>query len=190
MLAASLGPVSGAHLNPAVTLGLAINRRFSWTHAPGYVIAQFGGAVAAAAATWALYGNQARTQASLAATYPAAGVSPARVFAAEAIVTFILVLVITSVTTDSKVPRAAAAVAIGSALAAAILISGPISGAGVNPARALGPMILTGRFTDWWAYLTAPVIGGTLAVTTYQRLLRKSSTPEVTNAAAEDSAPT
>jgi glycerol uptake facilitator-like aquaporin len=83
-----------------------------------------------------------------------------------------------------------AAVAIGSALAAAILISGPISGAGVNPARALGPMILTGRFTDWWAYLTAPVIGGTLAVTTYQRLLRKCSTPEVTNSAAEGPAPT
>ena len=190
VLAASLGPVSGAHLNPAVTLGLAINRRFPWTYTPGYVIAQFAGAIAAAAATWALYGNQARTQASLAATYPAAGVSPARVFAAEAIVTFILVLVITSVTTDGRIPRAVAAVAIGSALAAAILISGPISGAGVNPARALGPMILTGRFTDWWAYLTAPVIGGTLAVTTHQRLLRKSSTPEVTNSAAEGSAPT
>ena len=78
-------------------------RRFPWTNAPGYVIAQFAGATAAAA-TWALRGNQARTQASLAATYPAAGVAPARVFAAEAIVTFILVLVITSVTTDSQIP--------------------------------------------------------------------------------------
>jgi len=60
------------------------------------------------------------------------------------------VLVIISVTTDSKIPPAAAAVAIGSALAAAILISGPVSGAAVDPARALGPMILTGRFTDRW----------------------------------------
>ena len=76
--------------------------------------------------------------------------APARVFGAEAIVTFILVLVITSVTTDSKIPPAATAVAIGSALAAVILISGPVSGAAVDPARALGPMILTGRFTDRW----------------------------------------
>ncbi len=73
-----------------------------------------------------------------------------RVFAAEAVVTFVPVLVITAVTTDNKVPRGAAAVAIGAALAAAILISGPISGAGVNPARAIGPMILTGPFTGWW----------------------------------------
>jgi len=73
-----------------------------------------------------------------------------RVFASEAVVTFVPVLVITAVTTDNKVPRAAAAVAIGAALAAAILISGPISGAGVNPARAIGPMILTGPFTGWW----------------------------------------
>jgi MIP family channel proteins len=177
VLAASLGHVSGAHLNPAVTLGLAINRRFPWTYALGYLIAQFAGAISAAAVTWGLYGQQARAQANLGATYPAAGVGLGRVFAAEAIVTFVLVLVIISVATDSRVPRAVAALVIGSALAAAILISGPISGAGVNPARAIGPMILTGRFTGWWAYLTAPVIGGALAVAVYERFLRKGSTP-------------
>jgi MIP family channel proteins len=190
VLTASLGHVSGAHLNPAVTLGLAVNRRFPWTYAPTYVIAQFAGAISAAAVTWALYGKQARSLAGLGATYPAAGASPARVFAAEAVVTFVLVLVIISVTTGSRVPRAMAAMAIGSALAVAILISGPISGAGVNPARAIGPMILNGRFTDWWAYLAAPVIGGTLAVTTYEHLLRKGSTPKVARSATEVSEPT
>jgi glycerol uptake facilitator-like aquaporin len=81
--------------------------------------------------------------------------------------------------------------AIGSALAVAILISGPISGAGVNPARAIGPMILNGRFTDWWAYLTAPVTGGVLAVATYEHLLRKAGTPKTTRpAATEISEPT
>ena len=113
----------------------------------------------------------------------------ARVFAAEAIVTFILVLVITAVTTDRRVPGAVAAAAIGSALAAAIFISGPISGAGVNPARALGPMILNGRFTDWGAYLTAPVIGSALAVVTYQRLLLKASTPQAAEPPADRSQP-
>jgi MIP family channel proteins len=177
VLAASLGHISGAHLNPAVTLGLAASRRFPWAYVPAYTAAQFTGAIGAAAVTWALYGQQARTMASLGATYPAAEVSAARVCAAEGVVSFVLVLVIISVATDSRVPRGVAALAIGAALAAAIVISGPVSGAGVNPARAIGPMILTGRFTDWWAYLTAPLIGGTLAVTLYDRILRPGSTP-------------
>jgi MIP family channel proteins len=185
VLAASLGHLSGAHLNPAVTLGLAVNRRFPWAYTPAYVLAQFAGAISAAAVTWGLYGRQARAQAYLGATYPAAGVSLGRVFAAEAVVTFVLVLVIISVATDSRVSRGVAAMAIGAALAAAILISGPISGAGVNPARAIGPMILTGRFTGWWAYLTAPLAGGALAVTTYERLLRKGSAPSISTPASD-----
>jgi MIP family channel proteins len=172
-LVASLGPVSGAHLNPAVTLGLACNRRFPWARVPAYLAAQFAGAIAAAAITWALYGSQARTRAGLGASSPATGVSVGRVLAAEAIVTFLLVLVITAVAVDSRLPVGAAAVAIGAALAAAILIAGPVSGAGVNPARAIGPMILTGRFTDWWAYLTAPVAAGIVAVLVYGQLLPK-----------------
>lgn len=174
---ASIGHISGAHLNPAVTLGLAVNRRFPWAYAPGYVIAQFAGAIAAAAVTWGLYGNQARTAAALGATVPAAGVSAGRVLAAEAVVTFVLVLVAVAVATDTRVPRGIAAMAIGAALAVAIVISGPVSGAGVNPARALGPMILAGQFPDWWAYLAAPVAGGVVAVALYDRFLRAGSTP-------------
>jgi glycerol uptake facilitator-like aquaporin len=68
---------------------------------------------------------------------------------AEGVVTFVLVLVIIAVATDGRVPPGVAAVAIGAALATAIVISGPVSGAGVNPARAIGPMILAGPFTDW-----------------------------------------
>jgi MIP family channel proteins len=173
---AALGPVSGAHLNPAVTLGLAISRRFPWVHVPGYVLAQFAGAVAAAAVTWGLYGDQARSIANLGATVPAAGVSAGRVLAAEAVVTFVLVLVVVAVATDTRVPRGVAAVAIGAALAVAIVVSGPVSGAGVNPARAIGPVILAGQFTDWWAYLVAPVAGGVAAVALYDRFLRAGHT--------------
>jgi len=157
---ASVGHISGAHFNPAVTFGLAVNRCFPWAYAPSYVLAQFAGATAAAAATWGLYGNQARSIAHLGATAPAAGVSAGRVLAAEAVVTFVLVLVVVAVATDSRVPRGIAAMAIGAALAVAIVISGPVSGAGVNPARAIGPMILAGQFTDWLAYLAAPLAGG------------------------------
>jgi MIP family channel proteins len=174
---ASVGHISGAHLNPAVTLGLAVNRHFPWACAPGYVIAQFAGAIAAAAVAWGLYGNQARSIARLGATVPAAGVSAGRVFAAEAVVTFVLALVVVAVATDSRVPRGIAAMAIGAALAVAIVIAGPVSGAGVNPARAIGPMILAGQFSDWWAYLAAPLAGGAIAVALYDRFLRAGSTP-------------
>jgi MIP family channel proteins len=180
-MVASLGPVSGAHLNPAVTVALACNRRFPWARVPAYAAAQFAGAVAAAAMTWALYGAAARTRAGLGATYPATGVGVGRVLAAEAIVTFLLILVITAVAVDSRLPAGAAAIAIGSALAAAILISGPVSGAGVNPARAIGPMILAGRFTDWWAYLIAPLAAGVLAVLLYEQVLARGQRQPVHN---------
>jgi MIP family channel proteins len=176
-LAAGLGHVSGAHLNPAVTLGLAVNRHFPWTYVPAYVFAQFVGAIAAAAVTWGLFGTPAKVRAGLGATYPAAGLGAGRVFAAEAVVTFVLVLVIVSVVTDNRVHRAVAAGAIGAALAIGILISGPLTGGGVNPARAIGPMIVNGRFTDWWAYLVAPIVGGALAVAVYDIFLRPSTPP-------------
>jgi MIP family channel proteins len=174
---AGLGHISGAHLNPAVTLGLAASRQFPWAYVPGYVIAQVAGATAAAAVTWGLYGNQARSIAHLGATAPAAGVSAGRVLAAEAVVTFVLVLVVVAVATDTRVPRGIAAIAIGAALAVAIVISGPVSGAGVNPARAIGPMILAGQFSDWWAYLAAPLVGGAIAVALYDKFLRAGNTP-------------
>jgi MIP family channel proteins len=174
---AGLGHLSGAHLNPAVTLGLAVSKRLPWACAPGYVLAQFAGATAAAAVTWARYGDQARSIAHLGAPAPAAGVTAARVLAAEAVVTFVLVLVVVPVATDTRVPRGIAAMAIGAALAVAIVISGPVSGAGVNPARAIGPMILAGQFSDWRAYLTAPLAGGVAAVALYDRFLRAGSTP-------------
>jgi len=169
---AALGPVSGAHLNPAVTLGLALNRRFPWNRVPGYLAAQFAGAIGAALTVWALYGDRARATASLGATYPAVRVGAWQGFATEAIATFLLVAVVVAVAADARMPPGAAAVAIGSALAAAIAISGPLTGAGINPARAIGPMIVAGRFTGWWAYLAGPVLGGAAAVAVYEHLLR------------------
>jgi glycerol uptake facilitator-like aquaporin len=92
----------------------------------------------------------------------------ARAVTAEAVGTFVLVL----------------AIAIGAALAVAIVISGPVSGAGVNPARAIGPMILAAQFSDWWAYLAAPLVGGAIAVALYDRVLRAGNTPALARKAA------
>ena len=99
-----------------------------------------------------------------------------RAVTAEAAGTFVLVLVVVAVATDTRVPRGIAAMAIGAALAVAIVISGPVSGAGVNPARAIGPMILAGQLSDWWAYLAAPLAGAVVAVALYDRFLRVGST--------------
>jgi MIP family channel proteins len=177
VVVASLGHVSGAHVNPAVTLALALNRRFPWILVPFYLAAQFAGAIVAALAAWMLYGDRARSAASLAATVPAPGVGVGRAFAAEAIVTFLLVLVVLAVATDRLLSQGLAAVAIGFALAAAIFIGGPISGAGVNPARALAPMIVAGTFTDWWVYLVAPLAGGAVAAVVYHRFLQEDARP-------------
>jgi MIP family channel proteins len=176
-MVAGLGPVSGAHLNPAVTVGLALNRRFPWRYVPAYLAAQLAGAVAAALVAWILYGDKARSVANLGAPAPASGVNAWRTFGAEALVTFLLVTVVVSVALNPKVPPGVAAVAIGFALTAAILISAPLTGAGVNPARAIGTMIPADQLTDWWAYLLAPFIGGTLAITLYERVFRDAIHP-------------
>jgi MIP family channel proteins len=175
ILAASLGPLSGAHLNPAVTVALALNRKFPWTRVPVYVLAQFAGGVGAALIVWWLYGPKARSVAHLGATAPAAGVDAWRAFGIEALATFVLVLVVVAVATGRRAQSSIAPLAIGSALAAAILLSGPISGAGVNPARAIGPMIAAGRFTDWWIYLIGPLVGGVLAATLYIQFMREDT---------------
>jgi len=175
---AVLGPVSGAHLNPAVTLALAVNRRFSWKSVPVYLASQLGGAIAAALAAWALFGDRARVVVHLGASFPAVGTGAWQAFVAETAGTFILVLAIIWAVIDRGAPPAFATVTIGAALATAILSSGPISGAGLNPARAIGPMIVAGKFTDWWVYVTAPLLGATLAATLYDKAFRAGAGPE------------
>ena len=177
-LAAALGHVSGCHLNPAVTIGLAATRRFPWPAAGIYVVAQFLGGLVGAAATWAVYGSAGRDEGLLGATTPQEGVSAGQAFLAEALVTFILVLVVVSVATDSRAESAIAPVAVGFALAAGIFAVGGLTGGAVNPARALGPNLLAGQLSSLWVYLLAPVVGGVLAALVYDRLLSQGEPPE------------
>jgi MIP family channel proteins len=177
-LVAALGHVSGCHLNPAVTLGLAATRRFPWTAAGAYVAAQLAGGLAGALLTWAVGGGLARSDGELGATVPASGVSSARAFLVEAAVTFVLVLVVVSVATDERAQGAVAPVAVGFALAAGIFVAGPLTGGAVNPARAFGPDVLTGEFAPLWIYLLAPTLGGVLAAVLYDRVLAPAEPPE------------
>ncbi len=101
-----------------------------------------------------------------------------RASVAEFVGAFIFVFIVVSIATDSRPPAAAAGLAVGFALAAAVAIGGPITGGAVNPARALGPMIVAWTVTDFWVYLLAPVVGSVLAAVLYDRFLAEAAAPE------------
>lgn len=176
-LVGGLGQVSGAHLNGAVTLGLAVTRKFPWRYVPAYLGFQLLGAIGGAGATWAAFGSVVRDKAHLGATVPAAGVSNGRAFTVEFLITFVLVFVIMAVATDPRVPAALAAPSIGFALVAAVLIGGGITGGAVNPDRALGPAIMSGTYTGLWIYVLATVLGGVVAALLYANVVVKATAP-------------
>lgn len=173
----TFGHISGCHLNPAVTVGLAASGKFPWKHAAYYIASQLAGATTASLAVWATFGERARRVASLGATQPAAHSTGLDVFAVETIMTFFLVLVICSVATDKRAHPAVAGIAVGFTLAVCVLVAGPVSGGAINPARALGPMIVAAKYTAVWAYLLGPVIGGILGALLYGKFLATAADP-------------
>jgi glycerol uptake facilitator-like aquaporin len=140
---------------------------------PVYLIAQLLGAIAAAFAVWLCFGDAARDQANLGATALAENVSVMRGLLTEALITFVLVFVVGLVAGDPRVPSARiASIAVGFALACGVFVGGPLTGGGVNPARALGPMIVSGQLDDFWLYIVGPLVGGVLAATVALYVLR------------------
>lgn len=176
-LVTALGQISGGHFNPAVTIGLAVTRKFPFTYVVPYLVAQLLGGILAALVTWSLYGTPGREKASLGATQIGPGVGVGTGLLVETLGTFVLVFVVIAVATDDRVPVGPRSIAIGFALAAAVLIAGPLTGAGLNPARALGPMIVAGKLDHWWLFLLAPLVGGVLAALLYDRVIRRASAP-------------
>jgi MIP family channel proteins len=174
---AAVGHVSGAHVNPAVTIGMALAKKFPWSYAPVYIGAQLVGAVLAALATWLTFGGPARSEAKLAATYPAQGVGDLQAFIVEILITFILVFVVMAVATDARAPAAIAPLAVGFALAVGVFVAGPVTGGSVNPVRSLGPMLVAGDLTSVWLYILGPIIGGVLGALLYDRVMAQSEAP-------------
>ncbi len=155
----TFGDVSGAHLNPAVTLAFAAARRFSWKAVPGYISAQLMGALAASLLLHFLYPEN---PAALGATLPAG--SAMQSFVLELVLTAILMLTILSVSTGGKEKGITAGLAIASVIALEAMFAGPVSGASMNPARSLAPALVSGQPNYLWIYLLAPVLGALLAV--------------------------
>jgi aquaporin NIP len=154
----AVGDVSGAHLNPAVTIGFFTARRFSRHQVVPYILCQLSGAVAASLSLLLLFGNHA----SLGATLPMG--SSGQSFTLEAILTAVLMFVILCVSTGPKEVGTMAAIAIGGVIALEALFAGPISGASMNPARSFAPALVSGNLHAVWVYLLGPVIGSVVAV--------------------------
>ena len=166
----AVGHISGAHFNPAVTFAFALCRHFPWPRVFAYWAAQLAGAVAAAAILRASLGDIA----NVGATLPSG--SDRQAFLWELILTFFLMFVIMAVATDTRAVGEAAAIAIGGTVGLDSMFGGPITGASMNPARSLGPALVSGETSSIWVYLLAPLIGASVAALTYQ-FIRGERTP-------------
>jgi len=154
----ALGDVSGAHLNPAVSIGFWASGRFPASQLGGYICAQLVGAVSASAVLRLLFPKHA----TLGGTLPSG--TEWQSFILETILTLILMLVILNVSTGAKEKGITAGIAVGAVIALEAMFAGPICGASMNPARSFGPALLTLNFTNLWVYVAGPVLGAVLAV--------------------------
>ncbi|MBS1611641.1 MAG: aquaporin [Bacteroidetes bacterium] len=154
----AFGDISGAHLNPAVTVAFAVDKRFEWKEVPFFIMAQFAGAVAASLTLHFLF----PASDTLGITKPAG--SDMQSFILEVIMTFIIMMIILRVSVGAKEKGITAGIAIGATVWLLVLFGGPVSGCSLNPTRSLAPALVTGHFEGLWIYLTAPFIGMISAV--------------------------
>jgi aquaporin Z len=175
----SIGNVSGAHINPAVTIGFLAAGRLKAKLAPAYLGSQLLGALVAAVVLRWLFPDHE----TLGATLPAGDVL--RAFALEVLLSFLLMFVILNVSTGHMEKGIMAGVAIGGMVVLEALVGGPVSGASMNPARSLGPAAVAGHFEHLWIYLTAPILGTILAGPTCRWVQGKQCCPEETKKQTE-----
>jgi aquaporin NIP len=164
----ALGDVSGAHFNPAVTIGFSLAGRFPWAKVPGFLLAQGAGAMAASALLRGLFPLDAK----LGATLPAG--TEGQSFVLEVFLTWFLMITILSVSWGAKEKGITAGLAIGAVIGLEAMFAGPICGASMNPIRSLAPALVSGHLEHLWIYLAGPMLGAALAVPTV-RILQANS---------------
>jgi len=158
----AVGHISGAHFNGAVTFAFALTRQFPWPRALGYWSAQLVGAVSAAALLRASFGDIAH----VGTTLPAG--SHGQAFLWELVMSAFLMFVILAVATDTRAVGEAAAIAIGGTIGLDAMFGGPVTGASMNPARSLGPALVSGDLHALWIYILAPLVGASIGGLGYQ----------------------
>jgi MIP family channel proteins len=188
LLVQSLGSISGAHLNPAITLGLAALRKIKPNDAVVYILLQLAGAVAGALMTKFILSDRVADGTTAVGGVSANVGTPslndsgpnallggvAQGFVAEAIGTFFLVWAVIAVAVNPRATRDWAGLAIGGTLGFGVMVLGPLTGGSLNPARWFGPALVSNHFTDAWLYILAPLVGGVLAALTYWYLFVES----------------
>jgi aquaporin Z len=155
-----MGAVSGAHLNPVVSLAFALRGDFPWKRVPGYIIIQLVGATLACLFLYAVFGNIQH----LGATLPGPGYANWQALLMEIVLTATLVSVILGTASAAQNVGAIAALGVGGYIALAGLWSAPVSGTSMNPARSFGPALVSGDFTSYWVYVVGPLAGALIAV--------------------------
>ncbi len=159
----TLGPISAAHFNPAVTLGFAVSKRFPWQFVIPYWISQVLGGIAAACIAFAIFGSGAG------AHIPADPSAVVRNIGTEASIGFMLMLVIMAVATDRRVSSTVPGLAIGLIVIVGVLVGGPVTGGSMNPARSLGPaLFVPGALGQYWLYALGPCLGTIAAALIYE----------------------
>ncbi|HZT97347.1 MAG TPA: MIP family channel protein [Chloroflexota bacterium] len=158
----AIGHISGAHMNPSVTLAFALTRHFPFKRVPIYWIAQISGATLGAVALRVLFGDVAQ----LGVTTPR--ISDVRALGFEIVLTFVLMLVVMAVATDDRAVGQAAAIAIGAAVLLDAMFGGPISGASMNPARSFGPALVANVWKHYWVYVLGPFVGAAAGAFAYE----------------------
>ena len=170
------GTTSGAHINPAVTVALAVVRRFPWPEVGPYILAQLAGAVIGGILVNAIFGSHAVDLNASGGTIVGAGYTKGQAVTAEALGTFLLLATIMALAVDSRAPAGFGGLVIGLAVACEIMVIGPISGGSVNPARTFGPYVATSVFggsPPWgqiWLYVVGPLAGGAIAALAYDAI--------------------
>lgn len=168
----ALGPVSGAHVNPAVSVAMVAQRKLAPSDGAAYMIFQCLGAAFAGLFHSIIIPQGANVAYGLTFPTPAIGSNPFTAVIIEALLTFFFVLVIFSVTLNEKVAPGVSGAAIGMTLAASVIVGGAFTGAALNPARALGPAIASGLFNTLWVYWVGPIVGALIASYVYVYLQR------------------
>lgn len=167
----SVGHISGAHFNPAVTITFAVFRRFPYREVPAYIVAQLIGSIMASGALALLFDV---TPKAYFGTVPVG--SDGQSFVLEIFISFLLMFVISGVSTDSRAIGELAGIAIGMTILLNVFLAGPVSGASMNPARSIGPAIVKNVYKGLWVYIVGPVIG-TLAGALAYNLIRSTDKP-------------
>jgi len=155
-----MGKISGAHLNPAVSIAFSLRGDFPWRRVPGYVIVQLLGATLASLVLWGVVDVSAK----YGGNYPASGYAEWRALLMETLLTFGLVSVILGTASGAQNIGIIGAIGVGSYIALAGLWGSPISGASMNPARTFGPDLVSGTWTGYWLYIVGPILGASIAV--------------------------